>query len=201
MSSASKSPSTRSTPTGSTLAPPRIRASAAPAFTYKEPLANESLWAIHFLRPDGAASEATNTVQGTDGLPTAARAGIMPSRLPLPNTTSMPSAATRRAMRHFDPIPPRPRLDFAELIKHVGSSAASSRSISCEAGSEGLPVNRPSILLSIISLSAFIIAAISPDSSSLSVNISSVIDTVSFSFTIGTTPWRSMASIQFFWLR
>ena len=46
-----------------------------------------------------------------------------------------------------------------------------------------------------------IIVAMSPESSSLSVNISSVSDVVSFSFTIGMTPCCNMADMQFFWLR
>ena len=46
------------------------------------------------------------------------------------------------------------------------------------------------------SKSTLIISAISPDNSSLSVNINSVIDSVSFSFTIGTTPSLNITSIQ-----
>ena len=46
-----------------------------------------------------------------------------------------------------------------------------------------------------------IIVAIKPDSSSLSVNISSVTLTVSFSFTIGITPFSNITIIQFRWFR
>ena len=44
-------------------------------------------------------------------------------------------------------------------------------------------------------------AATSPESSSLSVNISSVTEMVSFSLTIGITPLASMISMQLRWLR
>ena len=59
----------------------------------------------------------------------------------------------------------------------------------------------PSMLLRIISASACIMAATSPESSSLSVNISSVTEMVSFSLTIGITPLASMTSMQLRWLR
>ena len=59
----------------------------------------------------------------------------------------------------------------------------------------------PSILLKMMSASAPIIAATRPESSSLSVNISSVTEIVSFSLTIGTTPAESIASMQLRWLR
>ena len=52
-----------------------------------------------------------------------------------------------------------------------------------------------------ISESAFIIWAMRPESSSLSVNISSVTDTVSFSLTIGNTSFSSITVIQACWLR
>ena len=57
------------------------------------------------------------------------------------------------------------------------------------------------MLLRMMSASAFIMAATSPESSSLSVNINSVTATVSFSLTIGTTPAASIASMQLRWLR
>ncbi len=44
-------------------------------------------------------------------------------------------------------------------------------------------------------------AATSPESSSLSVNISSVTEMVSFSLTIGSTPLASIVSMQLRWLR
>lgn len=59
----------------------------------------------------------------------------------------------------------------------------------------------PSMLLKISSASTPIIAATSPDSSSLSVNINSVTEIVSFSFTIGITRAESIASMQLRWLR
>lgn len=59
----------------------------------------------------------------------------------------------------------------------------------------------PSMLLRIMSASAFIMAATSPESSSLSVNISSVTEMVSFSLTIGSTPLASIVSMQLRWLR
>jgi len=46
-----------------------------------------------------------------------------------------------------------------------------------------------------------VIDEIIPDNSSLSVNISSFIDTVSFSLTIGRTLFSSIAEIQFFIFR
>ena len=52
-----------------------------------------------------------------------------------------------------------------------------------------------------ISACVSIIEAMRPDSSSLSVNISSVTEMVSFSFTIGITPFSSMTVMQFFWFR
>ena len=52
-----------------------------------------------------------------------------------------------------------------------------------------------------MSASASIIAAMRPDSSSLSVNMSSVTLTVSFSLTIGTTPFSSITAMQARWLR
>ena len=42
-----------------------------------------------------------------------------------------------------------------------------------------------------------VICAMRPESSSLSVNMSSVTDTVSFSFTMGSTPFSSITRIQF----
>ena len=57
------------------------------------------------------------------------------------------------------------------------------------------------MLLRIMSASAFIMAATSPESSSLSVNISSVTEMVSFSLTIGSTPLASIVSMQLRWLR
>ncbi len=49
--------------------------------------------------------------------------------------------------------------------------------------------------------SADIIVETIPDSSSLSVNINSVMEMVSFSLTMGMTPAASITSMQFFWLR
>ncbi len=46
-----------------------------------------------------------------------------------------------------------------------------------------------------------IMVATKPDSSSLSVNISSVTLTASFSFTIGMTPFSSITAMQFRWFR
>ena len=57
------------------------------------------------------------------------------------------------------------------------------------------------MLLRIISASTSIIAAIRPDSSSLSVNISSVSEIVSFSLTIGITPFSSITDMQCCWFR
>ena len=51
------------------------------------------------------------------------------------------------------------------------------------------------------SVSASIMVAMSPDSSSLSVNISSVTLTVSFSLTMGITPLSSITPMQARWLR
>ena len=48
---------------------------------------------------------------------------------------------------------------------------------------------------------ASIMEAISPESSSLSVNISSLTEMVSFSLTMGITPFSSITVMQFFWLR
>ena len=50
-------------------------------------------------------------------------------------------------------------------------------------------------------MSASIIDATRPESSSLSVNISSVTLTVSFSLMIGTTSWASITSMQARWFR
>jgi len=52
-----------------------------------------------------------------------------------------------------------------------------------------------------MSVSQSIIDAMSPDSSSLSVNISSVTLTVSFSFTMGMTPFSSITVMHERWLR
>ena len=46
-----------------------------------------------------------------------------------------------------------------------------------------------------------IMEAMRPDSSSLSVNISSETDTASFSFTMGITPLSSITLMQLRWLR
>ena len=43
--------------------------------------------------------------------------------------------------------------------------------------------------------------AIRPDSSSLSVNISSLTEMVSFSFTMGITPFSSITAMQLRWFR
>ena len=59
----------------------------------------------------------------------------------------------------------------------------------------------PSTLDRIIRVSASIIEATRPESSSLSVNISSVTLTVSFSLMIGTTSWASITSMQARWFR
>ena len=58
-----------------------------------------------------------------------------------------------------------------------------------------------STFLNMIKACTSIIVAIKPDSSSLSVNISSVTLTVSFSFTIGMTPFSNITIIQFRWFR
>lgn len=59
----------------------------------------------------------------------------------------------------------------------------------------------PSTLVSRTSASAPIIVESSPESSSLSVNINSVTATVSFSLTIGTTPFSSITRMLLRWLR
>ena len=59
----------------------------------------------------------------------------------------------------------------------------------------------PSTLERIIRVSASIMEATRPDSSSLSVNISSVTLTVSFSLMMGTTSWASITSMQARWFR
>ena len=73
--------------------------------------------------------------------------------------------------------------------------------MSFDSGSDGSPSYTPSIFERIISTSISIIVAINPDSSSLSVNISSVTDTVSFSLTIGMTPASSITRMQLRWFR
>ena len=59
----------------------------------------------------------------------------------------------------------------------------------------------PSMLLRMMRQCAFSIDAMRPLSSSLSVNISSVTLTVSFSFTMGITPLASITSMHARWLR
>ena len=59
----------------------------------------------------------------------------------------------------------------------------------------GVQVIHPDLFL----LCTCIICAMSPESSSLSVNISSVIESVSFSFTMGMTPSASITSMQCCW--
>ena len=125
----------------------------------------------------------------------------MPSRLPLAITTSMPSSATLRAMPHLVVIPPRPNPLFSFFLSSLRSHPGDTSAISLDCGSAGLPVKMPSMLLSMIRRSTPIIVAISPESSSLSVNISSVTLTVSFSLTMGTTPLSSMTLIHARWLR
>ena len=73
--------------------------------------------------------------------------------------------------------------------------------ITCVPGLEGEPLYMPSILLSMINACISIMEAIIPESSSLSVNISSVTEMVSFSFTIGMTPFSSITIMQLRWFR
>ncbi|OPZ98010.1 MAG: hypothetical protein BWY72_01003 [Bacteroidetes bacterium ADurb.Bin416] len=57
------------------------------------------------------------------------------------------------------------------------------------------------MLLRMIKASVSIMVAMRPESSSLSVNINSVTDMVSFSLTTGMTPFSNMTVMQFFWFR
>jgi len=86
-------------------------------------------------------------------------------------------------------------------MKVVTSSPGVTSLITSAPSVPGSPVYMPSTLLSMISMSAFIIDATSPDSSSLSVNISSVTLTVSFSLTMGITPFSIITRMHERWLR
>ena len=103
------------------------------------------------------------------------------------------------AMLHLVSMPPRPNDDLLVCTYSDRSSLLPSISrITVEDGSDGLPLYIPSILLRIIKASIPIMVAISPESSSLSVNISSLTEIVSFSLTMGMTPFSSITVIQFF---
>ena len=158
------------------------------------PLAKPSECAIHFLILDVVFFAGRKRVQHTF-LSLHSRSVSMLSRLPLAMITSIPSCATLRAMLHLVSIPPRPNDDFPDCM-YFESSVRVSADISGMIrlpGSLGFP--------SYIKASAPIMVAIMPESSSLSVNINSVTDTVSFSLTMGMTPFSSMTSMQCFWLR
>lgn len=166
------------------------------------PLAKPSECAIHFLILDVVFFAGRKRVQHTF-LSLHSRSVSMLSRLPLAMITSIPSCATLRAMLHLVSIPPRPNDDFPDCM-YFESSVRVSADISGMIrllGSLGFPSYIPSMLLRIIKASAPIMVAIMPESSSLSVNINSVTDTVSFSLTMGMTPFSSMTSMQCFWLR
>ena len=125
----------------------------------------------------------------------------MSSLLPLAMMTGMPLLATRRAMWHLVSIPPRPSDDF-DVCMYCSMSLLSATCmwrITWLSGDEGLPLYMPSMLLRMMSVSTRIISAMRPESSSLSVNMSSVMERVSFSLTIGMTPSLSITSMQFFW--
>ena len=135
-------------------------------------------------------------------LPSASRSGRMPSRRPSAMIVSIPSAATLRAMRLLVSIPPRPNDDFASRMQSGRSRCPGAISrITSTPGAPGIPSQMPSTLVSRTSASAPIIVESSPESSSLSVNINSVTATVSFSLTIGTTPFSSITRMLLRWLR
>ena len=176
-------------------------ASSAPRLMCISPLAKPSEWAIHFFTLLTGLFDGMKRVQ-TVRLSLASRSTRMLSFLPLAMITVMPSSATFCAMLHLVSMPPRPNDDLLVCTYSDRSSLLPSISrITVEDGSDGLPLYMPSILLRIIKASIPIMVAISPESSSLSVNINSVTDIVSFSFTMGITLFSSITSIQCFWLR
>ena len=200
-SPSSKSPSTAVTPTISRLtAWPPLSFSAARAFTVTVPLAKLVLWAIHFFIAPAGCGLGRNSVCGVPCVLSLRSMRIF-CLLPLAMTTLMPSSATRRAMLHLLVMPPLPIELFSALMYSSRLLPGATVLITSVSGSLGLPLYMPSTLLRIISSPASIIEAISPESSSLSVNISSVTLTVSFSLTTGITPFSIITSMHALWLR
>ena len=116
MSSFSKSPSIRVTPTGNILtACCECIAFTAPTLICNSPLANPSEWAIQRLMLDMGLAEGMNRVQIAE-LFSRKRSGKIFSFLPLAMMTSIPSSATLRAMLHLVSIPPRPKEDFPDCM-------------------------------------------------------------------------------------
>ena len=165
----------------------------APWFSVTEPVAWSSALASHFLAGD------TSPTTGKR-VPTASPARIFcktPGSVPSAMITSVPSLASLRAVAILFCIPPRPR---AEVPRVTTSSSwyCSSFQVSIQrvALSSGSPSYTPGTVLSRHSRSALTMPASRPASSSLSVNISSVTDTTSFSLITGTMPAVNNASIQ-----
>ncbi|MGD8680567.1 MAG: hypothetical protein PVJ33_09385 [Lysobacterales bacterium] len=188
-------PSTEATPTGSRLAN-RLRSSsaeAAPSLTVTEPAAWPSALASQRLAGD-ASRRAGNRVPAGSPRDTLSRmSGSPPSAI----TTSVPRLAVLRAMASLLCMPPRPRAEVPRETSSSGWCCSSFQvSIQWVSGSSGSPSNTPGTVLSRHSRSAPTMPASKPASSSLSVNISSVIETTSFSLTTGTMPALSRLSIQ-----
>ena len=115
--------------------------------------------------------------------------------------TRMPAWETLLAVVYLECMPPRPKALFSGWMYSERSRPGATSRISSAAGSSGWVVKMPSIFESRMSVSACIICAIRPESSSLSVNISSVTETVSFSLTMGRTLFSSITVIHACWLR
>ncbi len=116
--------------------------------------------------------------------------------------TCTPASLAIFAARNFEIMPPRPSV---LLPLHCASSAGVSfRTTRCSFGFlRPLGIRNPSTLVSSSSQSAFTAVASSALNSSLSPNApsSSRTHTLSFSFTIGTTPSRSNSASAFCKLR
>ncbi len=116
---------------------------------------------------------------------------------PFATKVVIPMSASFCAIFAFVSIPPRPNEDF-DGSRHCSNSVSPSTSEITFLQ----PLSKiPSTFESKMSPSMSNIDAISPASSSLSVNMSSVTEITSFSFTIGMTPFAKSASKQFFMLR
>ena len=112
------------------------------------------------------------------------------SRSPLAISTRIPACDTLLAVVYFECMPPRPKALFSTLIllTQIGVPCATRRMISDCGSFRGWPLGIPSILESTYEGCQHPSSGRSvPLSSSLSVNISSVTLTVSFSLTMGST--------------
>ena len=193
-SPASKRPSTALTPTDRSELPRPTSAAFAPSSTTSAPRAASPRAIQSFF---GVIS--WGFFAATKRVPTSsprAAATIAPARRPLHTTMGMPATMSTRAALIFVIMPPEPTVVPAPpATAMISGPMASTRPISFASGSKcGFASKSPSMSERMTMRSASTRHATSAASVSLSPKRICSTDTVSFSFTMGTTPKSSSRS-------